>query len=43
MGDMAISAHTRKILWSFSGHACARCGTQLGSSDRRVAKRKFFA
>jgi 5-methylcytosine-specific restriction endonuclease McrA len=29
MGDMAISAHTRKILWSFSGNACARCGTQL--------------
>ncbi len=29
MGDMAISLHTRKILWSFSGNACALCGTQL--------------
>jgi hypothetical protein len=28
-GDMAISSHTRKILWGFSGNACARCGTQL--------------
>lgn len=26
---MAISPHTRKVLWSFSGNACARCGTQL--------------
>jgi len=29
MDGVAISSHTRKILWSFSGNACARCGTQL--------------
>lgn len=29
MDDVAISSHTRKILWSLSGNACARCGTQL--------------
>jgi hypothetical protein len=26
---VAISNHTRKILWSLSGNACARCGTSL--------------
>jgi len=27
--SMAISAHTRKLLWSLSGNACARCKTTL--------------
>lgn len=26
---VAITNHTRKILWSLSGNACARCGTSL--------------
>jgi hypothetical protein len=26
---VAISAHTRKILWSLSGNACARCAARL--------------
>ncbi|HEV2997484.1 MAG TPA: hypothetical protein VGX16_00130, partial [Solirubrobacteraceae bacterium] len=29
MDAVAISSHTRKILWSFSGNACAHCDTQL--------------
>jgi hypothetical protein len=29
MDDVAISSHTRKILWASSGNACAHCDTQL--------------
>lgn len=29
MYGMPIGSHTRKVLWSFSGNACARCETQL--------------
>lgn len=28
-GGVAISSHNRKILWSLSGNACARCRAQL--------------
>lgn len=33
---MAISAHTRKVLWSLSGNACARCDTQLVRAPEAV-------